>query len=263
MLRLRSLFFLLFVSLCLSGVAAPAAAQSVASVVENMRAAQKKQLETVDTYIVETNLYTSYNRKMSKGGAPSYQTETKMKGNMSGNIGNVGTPSTAYDMQLDGLKEHATYEGTETVNGVQCHVLRVKNASIVVPDAGQNAQGVTYYIDADRHLPTRMALVSQGQGPMSKTRTATVNMKKYRTTDGLTLPHRVEVQFDMDMSKQQRRQMKNMMEKMENMAEQQRKKMQSMMGGQMDMMKQILSGEPIVVEVQSVKVNVELPEGMF
>jgi hypothetical protein len=36
-----------------------------------------------------------------------------------------------------------------------------------------------------------------------------------------------------------------------------------MMGDQMQMMKQMMSGEPIVVEVQSVQVNTTLPDGMF
>jgi hypothetical protein len=39
--------------------------------------------------------------------------------------------------------------------------------------------------------------------------------------------------------------------------------MEKMMGDKMEMMQQMMSGEPIVVEVQSVEVNVELPDGVF
>ncbi|PSQ87255.1 MAG: hypothetical protein BRD30_08745 [Bacteroidetes bacterium QH_2_63_10] len=58
--RLRSSLLLLFVTLLAGGLASPAPAQSVASVDDDMEARYKQQLETVDTCIVETNLYTSY-----------------------------------------------------------------------------------------------------------------------------------------------------------------------------------------------------------
>jgi ClpP class serine protease len=73
----------------------------------------------------------------------------------------------------------------------------------------------------------------------------------------------MEIQFDLNMSKQQRQQMKQMMEKMKNMPEQQRERMQQMMGGQMDMLKQMMSDEPMVIEVQNVSVNANLPDGIF
>ena len=36
-----------------------------------------------------------------------------------------------------------------------------------------------------------------------------------------------------------------------------------MMGNQMEMMKQVMSGDPVVIEVLNVEVNTALPEGMF
>jgi hypothetical protein len=73
----------------------------------------------------------------------------------------------------------------------------------------------------------------------------------------------MEIEVAMNLSEKQRRQMEQAMAQMENMPEQQRKQMEQMMGNRMEMMKQMMSGEPVVVEVQSVQVNVELPEGMF
>jgi hypothetical protein len=100
-----------------------------------------------------------------------------------------------------------------------------------------------------------------GGGP--KTSSITVNMKDYQTVDGLTLPYRMEFQFNMDMSEEEKKKMAMMIQRLENMPEKDSERMKQMMGNQVEMMKQMLSGEPIVVEVQSVKVNTEIPLGVF
>jgi len=229
-----------------------------------MRARYDKQIETVDTYIVETNLYTTYNKKVMQDGTPTYQTQTRMKGNESTSFASSTTPSAAYGAQFDRLKQHARYAGTEMVNGARCYVLEVDDASKVNPDMGTEAGRMTYYVDAEQHLPARMVMHSQASGQNSpQASTVTINFKNYRTTDGLTLPYRMEIALTTDMSAQQREQMRQMMQQMENMPEQQRKQMEKMMGQQMDMMKRMLSGKPIAVEVQSVKVNTEIPDGIF
>jgi hypothetical protein len=262
--RQRSLLLLLFVGLLL-GSASPATAQSVDAVIENMRTQYEEQLETVDTYIIETNLYTSYSKKVMRDGEPSYETQTKMKGQGGSSFASSTTPSSAYGLQFDRLKEHATYAGTESIDGVRVHVLQVDDPSKVNPEMGRSdAEQMTYYIDTEQYVPVRLTMQTKeqrGQNPGAST--VTIDMKNYQTTDGLTLPHRMEMQFDANLSDQQRQQMKKAMEQMENMPEEQRKRMEKMMGDQMEMMKQMMSGDPIVVEVQSVQVNTELPDGVF
>ena len=73
----------------------------------------------------------------------------------------------------------------------------------------------------------------------------------------------MEIQVATNMSEEQRRQMQQMMEKMEQLPEQQRRQMEKMMGNRMNMMKQMMSGEPIVIEVQNVQVNTDIPDGIF
>lgn len=262
-LRHSSSVLLLSIGLFLSGLT-PAAAQSVESVVENMRAQYEQRLETVDTYIVETNLYTSYNRKVVKDGMPTYETQTRMKGQETTPFTSTATPSSAYGFQFDRLIQRATYAGTETIDGRQCHVLQVDDPSMVDPDMADDAASMTYYVDANRHLPVRMVMKTkkaQQEGPQASS--VTINLKNYETTDGLTLPHRMEMQFEMAMSEQQRQQMKHAMQQMENMSDAQRKQMQNMMGEQMEMMKQMMSGDPVIIDVQNVKVNTEIPDDIF
>jgi outer membrane lipoprotein-sorting protein len=261
----RSWLVFLFVGLLLGLPATTAPAQSVASIVDQMRARYEQQMQSVDTYIVETNLYTSYNKKVMQDGEPTYQTQTKMTGEDAPSVASTSTPSAAYGLQFDRLKEHATYAGTETVNGVRAHVLQVDDPSKVNPDMARgDAESMTYYVDAEQYLPTRMVMTTKGgenAGPQGQS--VTINMKDYQTTDGLTLPHRMEIEVQINMSEQQRRQMEQAMAQMENMPAQQRKQMERMMGDRMEMMKQMMAGDPVVVEVQRVQVNVDLPEGMF
>lgn len=263
MLHLRSSLLLLFVGL-LGGLPLTTSAQSVDAVVENMRNKHTQQLESVDTYVVETNLYTSYNKKVMRDGEPTYETQTKMKGDGAPSFASTSTPTTAYGLQFDRLKEQASYEGTETINGTECHILQVDDPSAVNADVGDDAERMTYFIDASEFVPVRLVLQTKGQGGRgSKPSTVTVNMMNYETVDGLTLPHRMEIQFEMEMSDQQRQQMKQAMQKMKDLPEQQRQQMENMMGSQMEMMKQMMSGDPVVIEVQSVEVNSDLPDGMF
>ena len=73
----------------------------------------------------------------------------------------------------------------------------------------------------------------------------------------------MKIRVATNMSEEQRRQMQQMMEKMEQLPEQQRKQMEKMVGNPMEMMKQMMSGEPIAIEVQSVQVNTNIPDGIF
>ena len=254
----------LLLALALLVGAAPAPAQDVDSVVDNLRATYQQQLDAVDTYVVETNLYTSYSRKVTRDGSPTYENTTRLKGSGNTPFATGTTPTAAYGLQLDRLAQHASYAGTETVDGVLCHILEIEEPEKVNPEmAAGDAERMTYYVDAERHVPARIHLTpsQRGQGPRPSG--VTINLRDYRTTDGLTLPYRMEFQIEMEMSEQQRAQMEQALKQMEGMSEQQRQQMQKMMGGQMDVMRQMMSGEPIVVEVQRVEVNTELPEGVF
>lgn len=261
MLRPHLPVFVLLVGL-FAGSPLSAPAQSVESIVNNMQSQYEQQYESVDTYIVETNLYTSYNRKKEEDG---YESQTQMNEEGGSSFATSTTPAAAYRLQFDRLKQHATYDGTETVNDVQTHVLNVDEPSKVSPELSKgNAENMTYYIDAERHVPTRLLMKSKAQGGKNpKTSTITVDMQDYQTVEGLTLPYTMEFHFDMDMSEKQKKQMAMVIQKMENMPEKDSKRMKRMMGDQLDMMKRIVSGEPMLVEVQDVKVNTEIPAGVF
>src|SRR6056297_2130524 len=99
-LRHRSWLVLLFVGL-LVALPPTAVGQSVASVVDEMKARHDQQLQTVDTYVVETNLYTAYHKKVTGDDGPTYQTQTKMKGDGASSFATTSTTSAAYGLQFE------------------------------------------------------------------------------------------------------------------------------------------------------------------
>ena len=50
---------------------------------------------------------------------------------------------------------------------------------------------------------------------------------------------------------------------LQSLPEEQREQMEKVMGEQMDMMTGMMSGDPVVAEVRSVRVNTELPRVIF
>lgn len=241
----------------------PASAQSVEAVIENMQARYEEQLQTVETFTIETNDYTSYHEKVVRDGTPTYRSATRWNGGDL-SVDDGGVASTVYGFDFDQLRKNARYGGTDTSGGAQAHVLIIDDPAVFDSEIGFPADSaatrLTYYISADRHLPVRMVMESEEEGSGS---TVIVDLKDYRTTDGLILPHRMEMRFDIRLSEEERREMEEMLRELDRMPQEQRDQMETMMEDGMDMMRGALSGDPVVVEVLSVSVNTELPRGVF
>jgi hypothetical protein len=244
--------------------APPLAAQSAQSVVDEMKARHKDQLETVDNYVIETNLYTAYHRKVTRNGQTTYETATRMSG-QSETLNALGTtPTTTSGVAyLDRLAAHATYDGTESINGAQSHVLRISDPGAVFDEMTDEVEEMVYYVHADTYAPSRMMVTMARQSGGDQSPTMTINYRDYRTVDGLTLPYVMEMVMDLGMGEEQRRQLQQLQEKLEQMPEQQREQMKRVMGKQFEQMQNMMAGEPTTVEVQSVRVNDGIPEGIF
>jgi hypothetical protein len=238
-------------------------AQSVDAVVQQMEAQYQQQFNVVNTFVVETNHYTSYHEKVVRDGTPTYRSATHLSTDGGRSFMSDEVPSTFYGFDFDRLRQHARHGGTETISDVTAHVLVIDNPAAFNPDMDDSATRLTYYIDAKRHLPVRMRMETRADERDGPASTVVVDLTDYRVTDGLTLPYRMETQIDIAMSEKERQQMQQMMQQLKAMPERQRKQMEKMMGDRMDTMTRMVSGEPIVVEVRSVKVNTEIPAGVF
>lgn len=247
------------ISLLLLLIVLPVSAQSVESVVSAMEDTYRSQMESVDTYILETDMYTSYHRKVEGGDAFSMENVTQVKGQES--MPMQSTPVTGTNSMIDlsdDLRQHATYSGSETLDGTRCHVLTIDDPSQLKSGmAGSDIDQIRYFVNADTHQPRRMVVSSSSGGPS----TMTVDMLDYRTVKGLSMPHRME--FTAELPPEQRKQMEAAFAQLEQMPPEQREQAMQMMGDQMQQMKNMMSGEPMVVTVTSLKVNVPLPDGIF
>jgi len=231
--------------------AASATAQTAASVMNDVRSTAEAMFKDVDNYTMKTNTYTAYYKKKDGGGALEFVSAMQMKG-QSRPMGGQAMPN-QYE-QYDKIGEHGTYVGTETVDGIDCHVVRVDDPGKVDTNLSQAGE-ITYFVGVNDSFLHRMEMAGispQGDGGM------TMNMKDYRTVDGVSLPFRMEMITD--MSDEQRQQMEQMKQQLESMPEAQRERMQKMMGDQME---KLMNNEPIVIEVQEVVVNGDIPEGVF
>jgi len=276
--RCGALIALLF--LAAGWLSAPASAQSVDAVINEMKERQRQQLEAVDTYIIETNKYTSYHRKTTRNGETVYETQMKWKEDQGLFSGASSTPSLQPGLaQLDTLAQHATYDGTATIDERQAHVLLVDDPSALsarpMPETeGQPEEGqMRLYVDAERYVPLRMEYdVTVEQEGQPQTIRPRVSFSDYRTVDGLTLPWHMEMKMENlnasispEEREQARQSLEQMEKKMQEMPEKQRKMMEGMMKSQLDQLRKIIEEGTIeyTVEVQDVKVNAEIPDGIF
>jgi hypothetical protein len=247
----RAVVALALVLLIPAMAAIPATAQTAASVMEDVRNTAEAMFEDVDNYIMKTDMYTAYYKKEDGGGPLDFRSAMQMQG-QSRPMGGEAMPD-QYE-QYGKIGEHGTYVGTETINGINCHVIRVDDPSKVDENLSQ-ASEITYFVGVNDNFlhRMRMAGISQeGSGGM------TMNMKDYRTIDGVALPFQMEMITE--MSEEQRQQMEQMKQQMESMPEAQRERMQKMMGSQME---NLMNNKPIVIEVNVVIVNGDIPDGVF
>lgn len=261
-MRRLNIFLSLLLGFGLLALAAlPASAQSAESIAEKMKARYQEQLEDVENYVVETNMYTTYYRKIMEEGTPALETEVSMKGQSSifASMGNTQTTNSSEPAYYEDLSQNATYAGSKTVNGVECHKLRVEDAS----GMKGSAEKMVYYVDAEQYVPSRLRMTTPAEKKGNRPTTVVMNFQDYRTTKGVTVPWRTTMQMEMNMSKQQRQQMKKTMKQLENLPESQREMIKGRLPMPLERMKKILKGEPTTIEVQDVRVDTDIPEGTF
>ena len=228
-----------------------ASAQTATSVMDDVRRTAEAMFADVDNYVMKTDMYTAYYKKEDGGGPLNFQSAMQMNG-QSRPMGGQAVQN-QYE-QYEKIAQYGEYVGTEMVNGIECHVIRVDDPSKIDENLS-TASEITYFVGVDDNYMHRMRMAGmnpQGDGGM------TMDMKDYQTVDGVSLPFRMEMMTE--MSAEQRQQMEQMKKQMESMPESQRKRMQKMMGDQME---KLMNNEPIVIEVTEVIVNGDIPDGVF
>lgn len=241
-------------ALLLALTVVPASAQSASSVMDDARDRMLDMFENVDHYKTVTGSFTTYTRKVERNGEIEFESATRMSGNRQSMGGTVSSPFSQYE----GIGKYGTLIGSEAVNGINCHVIKVDEPEKIDPQMG-TVGSVTYYIGKDDYLVHRMVMEGMQQGGGNEDMTMTMDMEGYQDYgEGFMFPSQMVMKMS-GMDPEMKKQMEEMKERMKQMPEAQRKRMEKMMeqaGG-------MVSGDPTVIEVKEVEVNGDLPDGIF
>ena len=222
---------------------------------------------------------TSYYKKEEVDGEPSFKTYTKFEGGM-GEMANAATTSTqSMDMfalaakMYESLKDVATFEGVENVDGEKTNVIFVEDMTALMQDSwGQFQTGdasqevkvtdVRMYIDQKKHVMRRMTMSSEmSQGGMAQTVQATMTMSDYRQVGPVYQPFAMKTVMENPMSAEQRAEIKKQREQIESMLASLPEEQQ----GPIKKMLDALGGEEIEISmiVEDLKVNEGVPAEYF
>ena len=176
------------------------------------------------------------------------------------------------------LAERAEVVGTETIDGVPAHALRIDDFEGLDIGVPANVQGdfrprsLTLWIDTDEHLLRRMDLegdvVANGE---ERPLEMTARMLDYRTVEGMPHPFRTTIQVQGLMAgggasdeeaARAREQLAELDRQMAQMPASQREMMEKMMGSQLEALRTMVQSGAFEMElvVTDLQVNTGPPE---
>lgn len=178
-----------------------------------------------------------------------------------------------YTAMLNEMGKRATLQGTEPVDGRECHVLQLTDFSGDAFRQWNPGQGnwtperLRLFIDTGELLVRKVVLEGtvargeQGKQPV----TVTARLRDYRNVDGVVHPFRTEIRTEglgPSMTPEQRARMEKFLEKMEQLPPRQRKMMEERMGDKLEKMKQMMASGTLDVTatVEEIRVNEGPPE---
>jgi hypothetical protein len=187
-------------------VAAAAAAQSVAEVVEGMYAAAEREATGVDDYtltqlVMGTETFSYFEKELYQG-HPVFHLQ--MSDGAGFSLSLAGQDYGLGDVFLYGpqLIEHGRYAGTEQIGNFSVHVLAVDDAATlqIVPPSGAGETQFTpkslrLYVDATLSVPRRIVLVGDAAtavGPAELT--IQVDMQNFLPIESLWVPFKTTLQ---------------------------------------------------------------------
>lgn len=249
-----------------------ATAQSAADIISEAEAAHQAMAEDVRSFTVEVGGETNRYERQEQDGHYVYRLSESNGMATAQDMPVMGFLDASY---LEGLKEAAVYAGTETIDGVATHALRIDDPEQLAAYPGmedqdfQSLRSMRLYLRTDNLMPARLMFEAvmpeqENQGPFQVGPgpiTFVMDFRDYREVDGLVYPFVTEVSNDMveQMSPEQRQMMEQMQARMEQqmaqMSPEQRQMMEERMGSRFEEMQAMMRGEPVQRTVTSLTVN--------
>lgn len=276
--NMNKIKFQVIFSMLLFMLSSTVMAQSPREILDQMIEQYTYSISDVETMMMitrmegfmETEPDTTYYRKVMTDDFPTMQAV---------NSDSLTPAASYYNLQenYDELVENSTYEGTETVNGRETHVLFIEDVTalyddmVTTPEGQQQEQAEPQsgrmYIDAEDYIPLRMNFDINYEGEY--TGSADMVMSDVRNVDGMLIPFLMEMKIEgmsdsmsaEDMA-DARESMKQFEEQMENASGLQKRIMESTLKPQMEKLRKILEEGAMTMKtiVLDVQTNVTIPE---
>ncbi len=256
-------------------------AQSAADILQRMITEHSNSISNIETMMVVTTMEglietdepdTTYYRKVTlDNGIPSMQPVSSSS----------DTPSTSahdFNTNFDTLAENATYEGTETIDGYNTHVLLIEDISALyqgatsgleetpVTQEGEAMRG-RLYIDSNNYVIRRISFEMQFSDEY--TGSYDINFKDYRDVNGMNYSFLSEMvidgiseQFSAEDLAQARQGLQEARQQIDNASGMQRRILERTLRGTIERLEKMLEegGMTMRLITHTVETNITLPD---
>ncbi len=263
--------------ICISATFAHA--QSAADILDRMIEEYSNSISGIETMMVITKMEgfleteepdTTYYRKVQMEGGIYTMQEVRSA---------QETPSADYynfKTNYDAIVNNATYEGTESIDGRNAHVLLIEDISALYSSAvagveqaeeSAEAQRGRLYIDASDYVLLRMSFELEFDADF--TGSIDMNMKDYRDVDGMKYPFLMEMvfdgisdQFSAEELAEAQQGLKEAREQIDNASGMQRRILERSLRGTIERLEKMLEegGMSMRMITQAVETNVSIPD---
>lgn len=260
-----------------------AAAQSASEILDRALQHYEQRAEGIDNYTVVQstegflagNTMTMYYEKTMVDGHPVFVVHNSGMDSIARMQERSGANRSAAET-LRIMKDHASLEGSDVVDGHDCWILNVDDPASLTQlqgkdsEASMTLESMKMCLDKEDYVPRRLTM--DGKASIDgKTHpiTFTSLLSDYRNVEGLLHPFRTEVTMSGMSSgsmspedrEKTRKQLAEAKAQIAKMPEAQRGMMEKMMGGQLEKLEQMLADDALTFTflVQDVKVNAGPP----
>ena len=247
-----------------------------AEVLETVRQRYEQSIQNIGDYTVITEDFTTRYKKVFDNGRPYFISQVETDG-FWGSISSMGmhtaSPVDDFDFFSPGmftvLKENARYIGTETVDGLNAHVIILDDMRMIAEvhdDLEDAVDELRLYFDDEHWVLRQMTFTAHEtleDGRVQKIEPRLL-MTDYRNIEGMMIPFKTIINIGglsdylSDAEREEAVQALAEMEReLEQMPAEQRAMIEQMMSGQLDQLRQMLEEDTIefIHEVKEVKVN--------
>ncbi len=236
----------------------------------------ERSIRDINDYVVVTEQFTTHYVKKYDNGRPYFVSQVETE-SVWGAVSALGMHTTSPMADSDFftrevfeiLKQYATYEGTHKHDGLNMHVLFLKDMRAfmdVIDDVDDSFGQLRLYFDDEHWLLRQMEFSAEAEIEEGKSQliAPVIGFTDYRNISGMMVPFQTRItvgglmsQLSDDEREEARQALAELDKELATMPAQQRQMMEQMMSGQLDQLRSMVQDDTIefVINVQEVRVN--------